>query len=189
VSDNRTRILEVALRLFSARGYDGIGVQEIVQECGVTKPTLYHYFKSKQGLLQAILEEHFEPFLDGLEKAAAYQGDLPLTLQKITRHYFESVKRNPAFYRLTLALHAAPPESEVASGFRPMSERQFSILAAMFTAAVEQHGNLRDKSRQLAATFVGMVNTWMSISLNGQIELTEELIYKTLQQYMYGIYS
>ena len=38
--DNRERILETALELFYARGYDAVGVQEIAEKSGVTKPTL-----------------------------------------------------------------------------------------------------------------------------------------------------
>ena len=49
--DNRELILNAALDLFYARGYDAVGVQEIVDRAGVTKPTLYYYFGSKLGLL------------------------------------------------------------------------------------------------------------------------------------------
>lgn len=54
--DNRERILETALELFYSRGYDAVGVQEIAEKSGVTKPTLYYYFKSKYGLLEQLLE-------------------------------------------------------------------------------------------------------------------------------------
>ncbi len=42
--DNRERILQCALELFYAKGYDAVGVQEIAQKAGITKPTLYYYF-------------------------------------------------------------------------------------------------------------------------------------------------
>ena len=40
--DNREIILKTAKSLFYARGYDGVGVQEIAEKSGVTKPTLYY---------------------------------------------------------------------------------------------------------------------------------------------------
>ena len=40
--DNRMNILQKALQLFYEKGYDAIGVQEIADAAGVTKPTLYH---------------------------------------------------------------------------------------------------------------------------------------------------
>lgn len=53
--DNREKILNCALELFHARGYDAVGVQEIAETAGVTKPTLYYYFGNKRGLLEALL--------------------------------------------------------------------------------------------------------------------------------------
>ena len=38
--DNRERILQCALELFYAKGYDAVGVQEIAQKAGITKPTI-----------------------------------------------------------------------------------------------------------------------------------------------------
>ena len=67
--DNRERILETALELFYSRGYDAVGVQEIAEKSGVTKPTLYYYFKSKYGLLEQLLETRGEPFLEELRRA------------------------------------------------------------------------------------------------------------------------
>ena len=46
--DNREKILNCALELFHARGYDAVGVQEIAETAGVTKPTLYYYFKTNE---------------------------------------------------------------------------------------------------------------------------------------------
>ena len=53
--ENRMRIMECAKKLFYAKGYDAVGVQEIVDRAGITKPTLYYYFGSKLGLLKTLL--------------------------------------------------------------------------------------------------------------------------------------
>ena len=58
--DNRERILQCALELFYAKGYDAVGVQEIAQKAGITKPTLYYYFGSKYGLLETLLTKHLK---------------------------------------------------------------------------------------------------------------------------------
>lgn len=48
------RLLAAATRLFADQGYDRTSVQEIVEAAGVTKGALYHYFGSKEDLLQEI---------------------------------------------------------------------------------------------------------------------------------------
>ena len=71
--DNRKVILDCALELFAIRGYDAVGVQEIVDAAGITKPTLYHYFGSKHGLLEEVLSEHFGSLNKEVEEAAQYE--------------------------------------------------------------------------------------------------------------------
>lgn len=72
--DNRERILQCALELFYAKGYDAVGVQEIAQKAGITKPTLYYYFGSKYGLLETLLTKHFTVLNEELERASFYEG-------------------------------------------------------------------------------------------------------------------
>ncbi|AZK98271.1 MULTISPECIES: TetR/AcrR family transcriptional regulator [Streptomyces] len=48
------KLLSAATRLFAEHGYDKTSVQEIVEAAGVTKGALYHYFGSKEDLLQEV---------------------------------------------------------------------------------------------------------------------------------------
>jgi len=52
--DSRAGLLHAALEPISRKGYDAVGVQEIAEAAGVAKPTLYHFFGSKGGLLEAL---------------------------------------------------------------------------------------------------------------------------------------
>ena len=65
--DNKEKILESALDLFYSKGYDAVGVQEIVERSGITKPTLYHYFGSKYGLLEHLVRNYYGKFEEKLE--------------------------------------------------------------------------------------------------------------------------
>jgi len=85
---NRAGLLKHALRLFVAYGYDGVGVQQIAEAANVTKPTLYHYFGSKLGLLDTLLNEQLEDLHTGVKQAARYRHDLPLTLNDTARAVF-----------------------------------------------------------------------------------------------------
>jgi AcrR family transcriptional regulator len=51
----RERILQVALELFTERGYDGTSLREIAEKLDVTKAALYYHFKSKEALLLALV--------------------------------------------------------------------------------------------------------------------------------------
>ena len=50
-------MLKAATRIFARRGYQDASMDDIAASCGVTKPMLYAYFDSKEGLLLACLDE------------------------------------------------------------------------------------------------------------------------------------
>jgi AcrR family transcriptional regulator len=54
--DTKQRILDKALELFSARGYDAVSVGEIAEAVGIKAPSLYNHFSSKQAIFDAIVE-------------------------------------------------------------------------------------------------------------------------------------
>jgi TetR/AcrR family transcriptional regulator len=187
--DNRSNILLHALDLFAAKGYEAVGVQEIVEAAGITKPTLYHYFGSKFGLLNTVFSEHFATLYDSVEKAAAYQGDLPLTLYRTAAAYFHYANENKPFYRMLLAAWFAPPDSEPFIAMSSLIGRQQQHLERLFIQAANDHGNMRGRHRAYAATFLGMINTYIGLALNGYIQLDDELTFKAVHQFMHGIFS
>src|SRR6185369_2858966 len=52
----RDRLLNVALQLFAQKGFESTSVREIASAAEVTKPTIYYYFKSKEGLYLELLD-------------------------------------------------------------------------------------------------------------------------------------
>jgi len=56
----RNEILDVAQRLMTTRGYEQMTVQNILDELGISKGAFYHYFSSKQELLEAIIARMFD---------------------------------------------------------------------------------------------------------------------------------
>jgi AcrR family transcriptional regulator len=187
--DNRDTILEQALTLFSERGFDAVGVQEICDAAGITKPTLYHYFGSKRGLLEAILAQYFSELRIRLSIPADYRGDMPLTLQSITEIYFTFAGEFPSFYRLQLALWFAPQESEGYKAVIIQNRFQYEMIEKLFLDAVPQHGNMRGRHQAYALTFLGMLNTYIGLGLNGLATLDVDLARQAVRQFQYGIYS
>ncbi len=189
MENNRSKILGCALALFASRGYDAVGVQEIAEAASLKKPTLYHYFGSKSGLLKTLLETYFEELFTALERAADYQGDVKMTLTAVCAIYFEFAQKHPSFYRMQLAMWFSPPESDSFRAVAMINERQQQILEAMFSKMAESHGNMRTRQRAYAATFLGMLNTYLALGLNGHTQLDSELVFKAVHQFMHGIFS
>ncbi|MHC1783264.1 MAG: TetR/AcrR family transcriptional regulator [Anaerolineaceae bacterium] len=187
--DNQLKLLDCALELFSARGYDAVGIQEIVDAAGVTKPTLYHYFNSKRGLLDALLAGNFTALIELTGKTTDYHHDLVLTLEKTARAYFDYAREHPAFYRLHLTMYFAPPDSEPHQAVMDYQRCLYQMLEDLFAEAVTDHGNMRGRQKLYAATFMGMINTYIGLFLSTGIELNDQLVYQAVHQFMHGIFS
>lgn len=186
-------LLDHALTLFAVRGYDAVGVQEIATAAGVTKPTLYHHFGNKQGLFRALLERDSRVFLTKLETATTYEPELGRNLEhnltQLVRVYLSFAQTQPDFYRLLASSYLAPPESEPFRLTRPLHARQFDLLERLFEDATRDHGNMRGRARRYAYSFSGLVNTYLTLLLAGELELTGTLSYDIVQQFSHGIYS
>jgi TetR/AcrR family transcriptional regulator len=187
--DARAELLACALRLFASFGYDAVGVQQIVEAAGVTKPTLYHYFGSKLGLLKTLLGENLEELQGSIDRAAVYRHDLPETLYRVAAAVFHFARSRPMVYRLHLALWFAPPQSEACQAAVEHHQRQYATMESLFRAAAGDHGNMKGRSQAYAVTFLGMLNNYISLALNGYTDLNDTLARRSVRQFMHGIFS
>jgi AcrR family transcriptional regulator len=98
----RRDILKVATKEFAKKGYSGARVDEIAEQTRTSKRMIYYYFKDKEHLFIAVLEEayarirHIESELNlkGLSPAAA--------LRRLTEFTFDYQNANPDFVRLVM---------------------------------------------------------------------------------------
>lgn len=187
--DNKEKILQTALYLYSNNGFDSVGIQDIVNQSGVTKPTLYHYFNNKEGLIEELLSSRFNSLFDKLKTSTDYSGDLPLTINKTVRTLFYFSKNNRDYYRIFLYLQYLPTDNK----WKEISEKYvlkvYSIIENMFIKMSEHHGNLKGKSKNLTVSFIGVVNSYISLYLDEPEKLNDDLAFTVSHQFMHGIYA
>lgn len=79
VDDKRRRILDAALRVFAARGYDGTSVPDVAAAADVATGTLYHYFRDKEAIVNEVYRDAKlrlrAALLDGLPELDASHPD------------------------------------------------------------------------------------------------------------------
>jgi AcrR family transcriptional regulator len=67
----RRRLLEAAARLFGEKGFRATSVDDIAEAAGFSKGALYYNFETKDQLFEALVEEHIDVMVGGLEEALA----------------------------------------------------------------------------------------------------------------------
>lgn len=186
---NEKTIRDSAMKLWARRGYGAVGVQEICQEAGITKPTLYHYFGSKQGLLSQILEVEYGLLCPILETEGSYRGDLKTALELWSSNWMKYAREHQDFFRMTLSLSFSPPDSEEASVALPWASRVYGSLVDLFEKASGDHGNMKGRAQSYALGFLGLMQTHGLMVINRQISWTEEYARKILHYFMHGVFS
>lgn len=75
----KNEILDAAARLFAEKGFDNTSTSDIMSAVGIAKGTLYHHFKSKEDIMDSLIERQTTQILDRARKAA---GDTSLSVEE-----------------------------------------------------------------------------------------------------------
>lgn len=124
-------IARVAARLFAAQGYDATPVRTIAEAAGVTKPTLYYYFGSKEGVAQALLTVPLTGLVESLRSLADAKGDPEEVLERCFEAHFAFCREDPDRARFYYALCFGPHGSSAMAQelLRFTSEMDNQVLA------------------------------------------------------------
>jgi AcrR family transcriptional regulator len=86
----RNEIIDHAQRLVMSKGYEQMTIQDILDELHISKGAFYHYFDSKQAMLEALIERLMET---GEQLLAPVVQDTSLPVLERLQHYFDVVGR------------------------------------------------------------------------------------------------
>ena len=128
--DTRRRILDQALELFAARGYDAVSVGEIAEAAGIKAPSLYNHFPSKQAIFDALIAS----------TAAQYEADtgkIDIHVQNAPQDIpaFSQISPDALFEKVRQIFEYSLHDKTIASFRRMMTIEQFRSpeLAALYT--------------------------------------------------------
>jgi AcrR family transcriptional regulator len=135
----RRQLLTAARGLFGARGYAGVGTEEIVRAAGVTRGALYHQFRDKADLFAAVAEEVEAEIADRIAAGAAGAAADPLAGLRAGARLFLDACAEPEVERIILLDAPAVLGWEA---WRDLAGRyglglvQFALQSAMDTGAI-----------------------------------------------------
>lgn len=129
-NDRAREIARVAARLFATQGYEATGVAEIAAAAGVTKPTLYYHFKSKERLAHALLHEPLNRLADALDDRVDEASDPLDGVIGFVEAHFEFVREDPDRARFLYAIFFGPLARGMAA--------EILVICSRFDAALER---------------------------------------------------
>lgn len=92
---NEAKILEVSVRLFSTKGFDGTTISEIAEESGLPKANIYYYFQTKAAIYERLIAEVFDDW-DAALRHIRPEREPREAIGDYVREKLESSRRNAA---------------------------------------------------------------------------------------------
>ncbi len=146
-------ILAKAARLFDEQGYGQVSLQDIADVVGIARPSLYHYYSSKEDILATLVGQTTASREEIVAAVAAMPVGPLERLRALLRLQGESIHANPAGLRLTLNNEGALPSDVRRASLRSRS-RLFDLLLAILHDGVTA-GALRPiDEHEVAATII-----------------------------------
>ncbi|TMC13340.1 MAG: TetR/AcrR family transcriptional regulator [Chloroflexi bacterium] len=129
------QMLEMAGRIFAARGFHDASMDEIAEAAGVSKPMLYSYFGSKDGLYFAYVNAAYRELIAAIDEAVAMAGSDPEEQLRLgTVAYYTYVDEHRHAFRV-LFREIGDPGGELASQRHRLVRRVGAAIEAMVVAA------------------------------------------------------
>ena len=165
----RERLLETATELFAEKGYAGTYVREIVEKAGVSKPVLYYYFKSKEGLFYAILEWAADVQQQILNEIFTASGTVLDRFIYLYRRIYEGVQEYHSLYKMIHSLLYGPPQGAPEYDFPSYQRHMFDAVKRIYSEGLSS-GELRQVDEDEVAF---LVLSLIDFSLNMNTVLPE----------------
>jgi AcrR family transcriptional regulator len=132
----RTKIIEAAVDLFAENGYAATSVREIVARAGVTKPVLYYYFGSKEGLFQTLFEIATAEHQILINEALAHAGT---TIERLTNFFglvIRKVKERRNFVKMMHGIVFGPRKGVPKCDIMDFRQREILAISRIYREGV-----------------------------------------------------
>jgi AcrR family transcriptional regulator len=161
----RQRLLQAALDLFTEKGYAATSVREIVDAAGVTKPVLYYYFKSKEGIYLELFREPFAFFSQILEDARNGEGGVRARVVRLFDRIFALFIARLKEARLMYSIYYGPPQGAPFFDFEGFHLKMREVTGLIVREGIEK-GELRAVDADAATwALIGALNFIMEEQL------------------------
>jgi TetR/AcrR family fatty acid metabolism transcriptional regulator len=172
--EKRRLILDAAVRVFAHKGFHTSRVGDIAEEAGVAHGLLYHYFSSKDEVLDTIFRQTWSALLEEIDTIESSDASAREQLQRVAARLLGSWQRQPDVIRVLIKEIARSPEVQQRIGelVKPIEAIQRIIARGQETGEFR-----RDFDARLAGiVFYGGVEELLSGWVLGQLPDGDEAV-------------
>jgi len=139
----REQILDGAMRVFMRLGFDASSMNDITREAGVSKGTLYVYFKNKEDLFAAIIQRKKSLVFEKLSEIVAAEKPIAETLYEFGITFAEQVLSDDAIRGQRIVIGVIERMPELADSFFKFGPNTGPVLLANYLKLQVERGRLK----------------------------------------------
>ncbi|HEX3724769.1 MAG TPA: TetR/AcrR family transcriptional regulator [Pirellulales bacterium] len=180
------KLLEAAVRLFANKGYPATSTREIVEAAGVTKPMLYYYFQSKEGLLAAAIGHFLDQFHERMRQVASQSLEPSQQLREMVWAQLDFCQQHKPLARLFYALYFGPDDQKNLVDLNQYTSVGHELLMHVVRRATASGLTRESCDEDFGMALHGMINIWIIAALNDEVILTHELAERIVTDLLRG---
>ncbi|MFN2373358.1 MAG: TetR/AcrR family transcriptional regulator [Cyclonatronaceae bacterium] len=188
-SELRRLILDEARHLMISQGYHSLSMRKIASKAGCSATSIYLYFRNKDDLLHALIEEGFEKLREILVGTAASVKDPLPRIEALCREYVQFGLQNPEYYEVMFLLRPEHMERYPVEKFR-RARKNLELITNTLTELQEHHsgknGNAYVRAHAVTASLHGAVVLVNAGRLDVRIDKAE-FVEAVIQQILSGL--
>ena len=172
--DKRRLILDAAIHVFARRGFHSCRVSDVADEAGVAYGLVYHYFKSKEEILDTLFTERWQLMLDAIEEIDARESSARDKLYGVASFIIDSYRHEPDLMKVIIVEVTRAANTFGRQHLEKIDEA-YGMIADIVEAARRDGSFKADISAQFAAMcFYGAIEQLLSAWIFDILPETDE---------------
>ena len=188
-TDTKEKIFLTAASLFAQKGYNGVSMREISEQSGVTKPTIYYYFGSKEGIYEELVETGMQHVISSFERIVAIEAPAKDKLVMMTKTFFQLTIDAPEFSKFFITIVLPLSDNAILEKFKKKMKRQGNAIKTVIEQGIESGEFGASAKPELAAQIIGGVwlhFIWQQLSTK-KVVLTDQLAEEIIEILFKGL--
>ncbi|WVP29591.1 TetR/AcrR family transcriptional regulator [Bacillus licheniformis] len=169
MTEKEEKIIKAGLHLFAKNGFASTTIQDIANECNISKGAFYLHFKSKEALLLAIIKYYIDRMMENMKIIQQKNFPPKETFKEQIAYQFSESKEHRDFILVMISEHSIPENSKIEEYFKNVSQKFHETYQNALSAA---YGDIvKPYLSDLSVIVQGIVQSYQNLFIFNELDI------------------
>jgi len=169
MTEKEEKIIKAGLHLFAKNGFASTTIQDIANECNISKGAFYLHFKSKEALLLAIIKYYIDRMMENMKIIQQKNFPPKETFKEQIAYQFSESKEHRDFILVMISEHSIPENSKIEEYFKNVSQKFHETYHYALSAA---YGDIvKPYLSDLSVIVQGIVQSYQNLFIFNELDI------------------